>query len=146
MSQAGSLSQAVTNGFIFTPRTAWTPVLYFGNATTGITYTTQEATYVRLGDVAFINIQIFLNSKGSATGGAAIRGFPLSLYGDSELTASWSNITLTGTASVLTPFISNSPNYLVLDQSGTSGNPLPLSDTAFANNTFLAISGCVNLA
>lgn len=54
----------------------FTPVLEFGGATTGITYTTQTGRYWRVGEIVFIRAQILLSSKGSATGSATISGIP----------------------------------------------------------------------
>lgn len=55
----------------------WTPVLQFGGASVGITYVTQVANYVRVGNQIFICINIVLNSKGSSTGTASITGLPV---------------------------------------------------------------------
>jgi hypothetical protein len=50
--------------------------LNFGGATTGITYTTQTGTYVRIGSLMYVQFSIELSSKGSATGNASITGLP----------------------------------------------------------------------
>jgi len=55
---------------------SWTPVLEFGGATTGITYTVQTGSYVRIGNVVFVRVSFQLSSSGSATGNATITGFP----------------------------------------------------------------------
>lgn len=54
----------------------WTPVLRFGGASTGITYTTQAGTYTRIGRTVTVRFEILLSSKGSATGEADITGLP----------------------------------------------------------------------
>ena len=54
----------------------FTPALAFGGAGTGITYTTQTGYYTRIGRQVTLQIRIVLSSKGSATGGATIGGFP----------------------------------------------------------------------
>jgi hypothetical protein len=56
----------------------WTPVLKFGGATTGITYSTQNGSYIKVGKNVFITLYILLSSKGSATGIASITGLPFS--------------------------------------------------------------------
>jgi hypothetical protein len=56
----------------------WTPVLRFGGATTGITYSTQNGSYIKVGKNIFITLYILLSSKGSATGIASITGLPFS--------------------------------------------------------------------
>jgi hypothetical protein len=52
--------------------TTYTPVITFGGASTGITYTTQEGRYTRIGDLVFVTGYIVLSSKGSATGAMRI--------------------------------------------------------------------------
>jgi hypothetical protein len=58
------------------PPTSFTPVLAFGGASTGITYTTQSGRYIRNGNQITVQILIVLSSKGSATGVANITGLP----------------------------------------------------------------------
>lgn len=55
----------------------WTPVLVFGVGSTGITYTTQQGRYTKLGRTVTIRFEINLSSKGSSTGEASITGLPL---------------------------------------------------------------------
>lgn len=57
--------------------TAWTPVLLFGGAATGITYSTQSGTYAQIGNQVTITVNLVLTSKGSATGTATISGLPV---------------------------------------------------------------------
>lgn len=59
----------------------FTPILNFGGAATGITYTTQLGTYTTIGNLTFFNINIVLTSKGSATGTATITGLPVTSSG-----------------------------------------------------------------
>jgi hypothetical protein len=54
----------------------WTPVLSFGGASTGITYTTQTGRYTKVGRAVTLEMEINLSSRGSATGAALISGFP----------------------------------------------------------------------
>jgi len=56
----------------------WTPTLKFGGATTGITYSQQNGSYIKVGKNVFITLYILLTSKGSATGIASITGLPFS--------------------------------------------------------------------
>lgn len=70
---AHSLNIDVTN---YIPTTAWTPMLEFGGATTGITYTIQSGFYARNGSIVSFELQMVLSSAGSATGTATITGFP----------------------------------------------------------------------
>lgn len=52
----------------------WTPVLQFGGASTGITYSAQEGHYIKIGGWAHLEFRIALTNKGSATGVATITG------------------------------------------------------------------------
>ena len=54
----------------------WTPVLAFGGASTGITYSTQVGSYTRVGRIVLAELTIMLTSKGSASGNATIAGLP----------------------------------------------------------------------
>jgi len=54
----------------------FTPVLNFGNVSTGITYHIQEGAYTRCGDLVFVSMYVYVSSKGTATGGASISGLP----------------------------------------------------------------------
>ena len=58
---------------------SWTPTITFGGASTGITYGTQGAFYVRIGSLLFLRGRIVLTAKGSATGSAAIGGLPFTV-------------------------------------------------------------------
>jgi hypothetical protein len=55
---------------------SWTPVLNFGGASTGITYSLQSATCQVLGNLVVCEFRIILTSKGSATGICTITGVP----------------------------------------------------------------------
>lgn len=56
--------------------TTFTPAVKFGGASTGITYTTQQGQYLRVGNLVFISINIVTSSKGSSTGAMSISGLP----------------------------------------------------------------------
>jgi hypothetical protein len=68
---------------IYEPGT-WTPVLKFGGGSTGITYTNQIGTYIRIGVLIYFYANITLSSKGSSTGVATLSGLP---YSNSSSTA-----------------------------------------------------------
>lgn len=59
----------------------WTPALNFGGATTGITYSIQAGSYIRIGKMVLAEATIILSSKGTATGAAAIAGLPFASAG-----------------------------------------------------------------
>ena len=64
------------NSAILQTTGTFTPVLAFGGASVGITYSVQTAQYTRIGDVVTFMVTIATTSKGSSTGVATITGFP----------------------------------------------------------------------
>ena len=57
----------------------WTPVLTFGGASTGITYSNRGGNYTKIGRQVTLNFMIELSSKGSSTGDAVIGGLPYTI-------------------------------------------------------------------
>lgn len=66
-------------------RTAWTPILHIAGGTTGITYTTQRGSYVRVGQIVHAEFEIQLLNKGALVGNAEIRNLPISNAADRQL-------------------------------------------------------------
>ena len=68
----------------------FTPKITYGAGDSGITYSTQQGIYWRIGDVVFCNIVIILTNKGTSTGGSGsgvrIETFPYTV--DSSLNVS----------------------------------------------------------
>ena len=124
----------------YTAATAWTPVLQFGGATTGITYAVQRGSYQQIGNVVFFRFFISLSSKGSATGVATITGFPVA-FGDY---IDWPIIGETVTLSVtnLEMFMqaqSGATNVL-LQQITIGGAITSITNTNFANTSQILFS------
>lgn len=118
--------------------TSWTPVLDFGGGTTGITYSSQIGSYVRIGNIVFFNMQIILTSKGSSTGTASITGLPISSTQATIHVISASNLTFTGQVNAR---MGAGSTTLSLDSWATTGARVQLADTAFANTTIMQITG-----
>lgn len=69
---------AITNQDIDVPTLgSWTPVLKFGGASTGITYSARNAKYQQIGRYIHVSFEVILTSKGSATGVATLEGLPV---------------------------------------------------------------------
>jgi hypothetical protein len=122
----------------------FTPILRFGNLSTGITYGTNVGTCTKIGRRLNFEISITLTSKGSAVGSANIEGPPFELEGAATLAAAyWANMTtnlvhvvgLTGQGTPLNILIA----ILGLAAAGTS--LLNLQDTDFSNTTTINLSG-----
>ena len=117
---------------------SWTPVLQFGGASTGITYTTQVGSYTRIGNVVTFTMNIVLSSKGSATGSAAVTGLP---YASAAITTCVLNASLLTYTGQVAARIGLGGTQLNLDSFATTGARVSLTDTAFVNTTTLQISG-----
>lgn len=106
---------------------SWTPALAFGGGTTGIAYTYQVGTYVKVGQQVTINGHITLSSKGSSTGAATLTGLPFST--DSTGNSYW-------VISVAYSYGMNAfthPLIVLIGAGGTSG-------TFYQNGTYSAIN------
>lgn len=119
---------------------AWTPVLSFGGASVGITYSTQIGSFVRNGNMVYVECSITLTSKGSSTGTAQITGLP---YPDATGTVP----SRLGVYSALNfNTITSEPVIRVVSQTvvlatSTMTGGTNLDDTNFANNTNLWFAG-----
>lgn len=119
----------------------WTPNLQFGGANTGITYTVRQATYTRTGRTVFIQVGMYLSSKGSATGDATITGLPFTVVNaafknEAGVITGSSNLTLVGT-----PVAVASANSTRIDlQAQNNGTVTNLTNISFANNTYFGFA------
>jgi len=78
----------------------WTPRIGHGNDETGVTYSQQDGTWIKLGRLVTVFFAITLTNKGTGTGGSSIRGFPFNARPD-QIGAGggmtyWVNMTETG--------------------------------------------------
>ena len=114
----------------------WTPVLKFGGATTGITYSQQNGSYIKVGKNVFITLYILLSSKGSATGAVSITGLPFSNAFSPAVVGSCGfdvNYTLTANSGLYS--LTDSSSAQLLLRSHGASNYSDLSNTNFNNNT-----------
>lgn len=131
-------------------RGAWTPVLTFGGASTGITYSTQSADYQCAGGMIHFFINIVLTSKGTATGNAEI-----SLLGGTGLAGPKEIVTnkgfgqiqfYSGMASLVAPIARPVSPLLLRLQNQNATAVSNLTDANFSNTSNLQISGTLFLA
>ena len=118
---------------------SWTPVLQFGGASTGITYAAQTGSYFQIGPVVFFDCVLILTSKGTATGQATITGLPTAhpvTFCSTPLR--FNKLTYTD---YVCAFMNSSSTTLFIDQIPSSGSPSELSDTAFADDSYVELSG-----
>ena len=120
---------------------AWTPVLQFGGASVGITYSQQFGRYAKYGNLVFFSFEIDLTSKGSSTGNATIAGLPFAVASNAVgngSTGFFSNLTFSGQV-VGVPVVSSNTIEFVQSSSGSAA--VILTDSAFSNTTTLDIGG-----
>lgn len=121
----------------------WTPSITFGGGSTGITYTTQEGLYTRVGNTVWVSAYVLLSAKGSDTGTALINGLPFTA---SNTAASSQSFTVGNAAnaanltSAITAYATDNGTTINLVDWGATGSAV-LDDTNFAATTALSISG-----
>lgn len=134
ISTSGVPSQAQPSSADLSDETApvaFTPVLNFGAATTGITYISRAGQCTRIGKQATCEFSIVLSSKGSATGAATVTGFTWSAANTAGLVIPYAaGMTLSG-APMGYMQVSSTLN---LGQSSATGFAA-LTDAAFGNST-----------
>lgn len=116
----------------------FTPTLSFGGASVGITYSSQDGRWIRLGNVYTCAIYLVLTSKGSSTGGAAINGLPVFSNGIFMAPCSVDNMSLTFPMSCLTSSGTNSMTLRTFN--GSSGDNITVTNTNFTNTTLIHIT------
>ena len=112
----------------------WTPAVTFGGGATGVAYgVSNGGTYTKVGRIVTVCGILDLTSKGSSTGNISITGLPFSgsNFGGAALTLY--GLTFTGQA-----YGQPNGSAMVLFQI-LAGTRTALTDTAFANDTSIAI-------
>lgn len=142
-SNTGILPNTSTRTFaIMGEYASWTPVLSFGGGSTGITYAARSGTYTRIGNVVTFTLDLELSNKGSSTGSAAITGLPAQGAGVPAATTiyplSATSLTFSG---MVNARMAGASSSIALDNWASGGARGVLDDTAFANGTFIQISG-----
>ena len=126
----------------------WTPSITFGGGSTGITYTTQEGFYTRIGDTVWVSAYVLLSSKGSDTGTALVNGLPFTA---SNSAASSQSLTVGNAAnaasltSAITAYVTDNGTTINLVDWGATGSAV-LDDTNFAATTALSITGTYQIS
>lgn len=114
----------------------FTPVLAFGGASVGITYTIQTGRYTRIGRFVQYEIRIVLSSKGSSTGSATITGLPFTA-GSRAYAAAYVDAMASG---VLYPAAEIDTTTCFLAKV-TTGAIASISNTDFTNTTTFEFTG-----
>jgi hypothetical protein len=138
---ATGCSTVITSG-------SFTPVLQFGGASVGITYTSQVGSYTQFGtgsgSRACINITLVTSNKGSSTGTLLISGLPFT----SSVTMSFAlansgGLTYTGTVEA---YMGGGSSSIVIASVNGGASFTQLSNTSVNSNVVdFYISGCYTL-
>jgi hypothetical protein len=116
----------------------WTPVVAFGGASVGITYTQQVGLYIKVGRVVTVQINVVMSSKGSSVGDATITGLPFTSVGYRS-TGSIAPQLLSFT-DIPYALIEASSTLMYLRETSNAGVVDDLTDVEFTNSTVMTIS------
>lgn len=123
----------------------WTPGISFGGGTTGLTYSAQTGKYTRIGRVVYISCLVALSNKGSSTGAAKVTGLPFAcaVVADPEVLLQVFPYHFTVTNNHIQATAVSSVTTLSLSAMGltTTTENVVYSDTAFANDTNISVTG-----
>lgn len=115
----------------------WTPVLTFGGAAVGMTYTLQTGRYTRIGRVVLVECSITLSAKGSSVGGATITGLP---YTVAVAGGTGTIDTAVGFAGLTIPPFATSAGTTIYPMVTTATSRAQLTDANFTNTTLFTVS------
>lgn len=121
----------------------FTPTITFGGASVGVTYSTNTCTYTTLGNRLFFNCRMFLTNKGSSVGTAlVVISWPQTpADANEEFLLRPNFVTINTGGGYLGVYGVVTSSGLTLGQWGSGVNAVALSDTNFANNSGLVMSG-----
>lgn len=120
----------------------FTPGFAFNAGTTGITYSTQKGTYVKIGSAVFYKLYCQLSNKGSSTGSATVTGLPFtsSSTGNTYSCFSFRADTISYTG-LIQGYISTNATTIGLEKLVEAGTVSSLAETNFANTSAIMIEG-----
>lgn len=126
---------------------SWTPGVSFGGGVTGITYSVQVGSYIRLVNWILFWGYVRLSAKGSSTGNALVTGLPVAAR---TLTNLLIPITVTGDdlssiSGHLQATIASAATTLILSHLGT-GTDAALTHSNFGNTSLIRVSGAYEVA
>lgn len=119
-------------------RGTFTPALDFSGGVTGITYSGRSGIYTQIGNIVTFTLSLELSNKGSSVGTAQITGIPVVPSNTTIYPVSADSLTYSGQ---LNARMGGTSSTIFIDAFATTGSRTSLADTAFANSTFIQISG-----
>lgn len=120
----------------------FTPVIAFGGASVGVTYSANQfGSYTKVGNIVIFSLLLQLTSKGSSVGTATLTGLPFTAAASASAIIAFNlNLGAAGVTTMTTGSVSASAATVNL-QSFAAGSLANLADTSFANNSILRVSG-----
>ena len=118
----------------------FTPVVNFGGASSGVTYSTRVGRYTKIGNRVFVDIYIILTSKGSSTGSVTFDTLPFTnaaTYPSAVTFGRFENMTYTGQ---FNGRVGASSTSIELLQTSALGVLSGITDTNFTNSTICIAS------
>jgi hypothetical protein len=115
----------------------WTPTVSFGGASVSVVYTANtNGRYVKVGGVVHVSGCLFLSSKGSSTGDAAIGGLPFGMLNSAEGTKASATIgQLSGVSFTAYPSMLASGSALYLYDTTTGGTLAAIDNSNLTDGT-----------
>lgn len=119
----------------------WTIGLTFGGASTGITASSNQAKYTKVGRKVTVTGYLGLSNKGSATGNAVITGLPFNITNSNEnYSAASLYLTTISFADYPMAYGNIGTGNITLQESTNAGVRNNLTDADFANNSEIILS------
>lgn len=125
----------------------FTPAMTFGGGSTGLTFTTQEGNYYKIGNLVFFDLSIVINAKGSSTGQAIVTGLPFAA--SASVTLAPVNF-LVGGGGGMVSLVAGGGVLALIDASAstitlwlqTTTTKANMTHANFNNGSVFTISGC----
>jgi hypothetical protein len=118
----------------------FTPVITFGGASVGITYSDQAGFYTKIGNLVTCQIRIVLSNKGSSSGNAKIANLPFTVAAGLALSAIAVRITSMTFADVYGGYTEPSNTTIYLEEVTTAGTQSALTNSDFTNGTNIILT------
>lgn len=120
----------------------WTVGISFGGGTTGITYTSQEGRYTKIGNQIFFTSYMLLSSKGSSVGDAFLTGLPfVCKNSNGAYSCSSSRFGAISSADSPQSNIVINTSTIALREIADAGSDTTLTDANFTDTSYVMISG-----
>jgi len=125
----------------------FTPTLSFNGAAAGLTYAARSGSYVKIGQLVWVQVQVSLSAKGTSAGPAQVDGLPFI-----PLTGAWGAMQSPWTANaaglsapVQGYVFSNGAPTVYLTMNGPTGQ-VAITEANFSNTTDLVLVGTYRAA